>query len=414
MEKKTIVLGVTGSISAFKACSIVSSLTKKGYAVDVILTRHAAAFVPPLTFAALSHRDVYVDEFDGTHEALIPHIELARRADLFVIAPADANILAKAACGIGDDLLSSVLLACTCPILAAPAMNVHMYENPATQTNIATLAKRGWSFIEPGEGMLACAETGKGRLAEPEEIVARIESALHNQEEASAALEPLPLAGKRVVVSAGPTQEALDPVRFLSNHSSGKQGFAIATAAAKLGADTVLVAGPVHLPTPENVKRIDIVSALDLEKAMKEQAESADFIIMAAAVADYRFATTHEQKMKKSGDTLTMEFVKSPDILRGLGQNKRDDQVLCGFAMETENLDANAREKMLSKNCDLLVANNLHTQGAGFMTDTNIVTLMTPDSLSHLPLQTKEELGRKILLTMLEIQKGKYDHASVH
>lgn len=412
MENKHILLGITGSIAAYKACSIVSSLTKKGYKVDIILTRHASAFIGSLSLAAISHRDVFVDEFDGTHESLIPHIELARRADLCVIAPADANILAKAAHGIADDLLSSCLLACTCPMLAAPAMNVHMFENAATQANIATLKSRGWSFVDPESGMLACAEVGKGRLADPEVIVAAIEARLEQEEKKKT--QDLPLAGKRVLVSAGPTQEALDPVRFLSNHSSGKQGFAIAKAAIALGADVTLAAGPVSLETPDGVKRINYVSARDLEAIMKENAPKADFVIMAAAVADYRFAEQFDQKMKKSGDSMTFTLVRNPDILEGLGKVKRDDQVLCGFAMETENLEQNARKKMLSKNCDLLVANNLRTEGAGFQGDTNIVTLMTPETNTHLGLQSKEELGKTILLTMLEIQKGKKSHASVH
>lgn len=418
MDKKHILLGITGSIAAFKAASIVSALTKKDFDVQVILTRHAAAFIPPLTLAALSHNEVFMDEFDGTHEDMIPHIALAKQADLVLIAPADANILAKAACGIADDLLSSCLLATTSPIMAAPAMNVHMYEHPATQANMKTLAERGWSFIDPTSGLLACQDTGKGRLAEPEDIIRIVEEFFcqdKNRDETETEPEnPLPLAGKRVLISAGPTKEALDPVRFLSNHSSGKQGFAIARAARDLGADVTLVAGPVSLETPEKVERIDIVSARDLEAAMKSHAPEADFVIMAAAVADYRFADTHEQKMKKSSDRIALEFVKNPDILAGLGREKRDDQVLCGFAMETENLDENARHKMLAKNCDLLVANNLRTEGAGFQTDTNIVTLMTPESSEHLGLQSKEQLGHTILMRMLEIQKGKTDHASVH
>lgn len=409
MKNKHILVGVTGSIAAFKACTLVSALTKKGYDVRVILTHHAAAFITPLSLSAVSHNDVYIDEFDGTNEAMIPHIALAKWADLFIVAPADANVLAKAACGIADDLLTSCILASTCPMAAAPAMNVHMYENIATQTNLNTLKERGWKIIEPESGLLACADTGKGRLAEPEHIVDFIEKILKEQEENS-----LSLAGKIVLVSAGPTQEALDPVRFLSNHSSGKQGFAIAAAAAKAGAKVLLAAGPVSLPTPEGVERIDYVSARDLEKIMIENAPKADFIIMAAAVADYRFETTADQKIKKSGDSMTLTLVRNPDILAGLGKTKRDDQILCGFAMETENLDENARAKLIAKNCDLLIANNLRTEGAGFQGDTNIVTLLKPEGSEHLPLMSKEDLGRVILNTMLEMQKGKTDHASVH
>lgn len=408
MERKNVLIIMTGSIAAFKICSLVSSLAKQDFSVRIIETAHAAAFIPPLTLAALSHQEVYTDEFNGKNEEMIPHIALARWADAVLVAPADANILAKAAAGIGDDLASSCLLAVTCPILAAPAMNVHMFENPITQRNISTLKALGWKIIDPSSGMLACQESGQGRLAEPEILEEAVKAILARPEKDGAkADESHLLAGKKVVVSAGPTQEALDPVRFLSNHSSGKQGYAIARAAKKMGAQVTLVSGPVSLEKPEGVEVIDVVSARDMEEAMKFQAPDADFIIMAAAVADYRFKDSHDQKVKKSGDHITLEFVRNPDILASLGQNKKPGQVLCGFAMETENLDANARAKLESKNCDLLVANNLHTQGAGFQTDTNVVSLLFPDHTDHLPLLGKEELGVKILETMLALQKGK-------
>lgn len=415
MESAHILIGLSGSIAAFKIATLVSSLTKQGYEVRVIETKHAAAFLGPLTLAALSHHDVYTDEFDGTNEAMIPHIALSRWADVFLIAPADANILAKAACGIADDLLSSTILAATCPMLAAPAMNVHMFENIATQTNLKTLHERGWHIVDPAYGMLACQEAGQGRMAEPADLEAAIKAVLaqkNTQNEANPEAD-LPLCGKRVVVSAGPTQESLDPVRFMSNHSSGKQGYAIAKAARDLGADVTLVSGPVTITPPEGVEVIPIVSALDLEKAMLEKAQTADFIIMAAAVADYRFKDQHDQKMKKSGDTLTLELVKNPDILAHLGANKKPGQILCGFAMETENLDANARIKLESKNCDMLVANNLHTKGAGFQTDTNVVSLLFKDRTEHLDLQTKEALGHIILKTMLSLQEGDKAHAAL-
>lgn len=412
MESAHILIGLSGSIAAFKIATLVSSLTKQGYEVRVIETKHAASFIGPLTLAALSHNEVYMDEFDGTNEAMIPHIELSRWADVFLIAPADANILAKAAHGLGDDLLSSTILAATCPMLAAPAMNVHMYENPATQANLQTLHERGWTIIDPAYGMLACQEAGRGRMAEPEELEKNIKAILENKAiaasiaQADSSIDQKPLAGKRVVVSAGPTQESLDPVRFLSNHSSGKQGYAIARAARDLGAQVTLVSGPVSLEALQGVRMVPVVSALDLEKAMIEEARDADFIIMAAAVADYRFKDHHEQKMKKTGDVLTLELVKNPDILAGLGQNKKPGQILCGFAMETENLDTNARVKLESKNCDLLIANNLRTKGAGFQTDTNVVSLLFPDHTEHLGLQSKEALGHTILKTMLALQKG--------
>lgn len=407
-SSRHILIGMTASIAAYKVCSLVSALTKAGHEVRVIMTAHAAQFVAPLTLAALSHNDVLTDEFDGMHEAMIPHIELARWADVFLIAPADANILGKAACGIADDLLSSAILAATCPILAAPAMNVHMYENAAVQNNLRVLKERGWTIVDPAEGMLACQESGKGRLADPDDLQQAILSALKTEKQSGQ------LEGVHVLVSAGPTQEALDPVRFLSNHSSGKQGYAIAAAAAKAGAAVRLVSGPVSLQTPPGVERIDVTTAREMQQAMEENAAWADFIIMAAAVADYRFACSFDHKLKKGEDSMSVEFVRNPDILAGLGKNKRDSQVLCGFAMETENLDANAEQKMKSKNCDLLIANNLTTEGAGFQGDTNVVTLMTPSGREHLPLQTKEELGRRILKTMRALWKGNDPHASVH
>ena len=403
MENRNILIGITGSIAAYKICSLVSSLSKQGYNVKVIETKHATAFIPPLTLAALSHHDVYTDEFNGENEAMIPHIALTKWADVFCIAPADANILAKAATGIADDLLSSAILACNKPILVAPAMNVHMYENPATQANLNTLRLRGWQVIEPESGVLACQDTGKGRLAD----LTTIEQAIINLLKQQNSDQDL-LANKKVVISAGPTVESLDPVRFLSNHSTGKQGYAIARAAQKMGADVVLVSGPVHLEKPQGVRLIPVVDARQMEEAMKQESHDADFVIMAAAVADFRFKETFDQKMKKENDrdTISFELVKNPDILASLGANKKPGQVLCGFAMETENLDHNARAKLEKKNCDLLVANNLNTEGAGFGTDTNVVSLLLKDSTQHLGMQNKEELGRTILKTMLQLQKG--------
>lgn len=312
------------------------------------------------------------------------------------------TFLPKTATGIADDLLSSAILACNKPILVAPAMNVHMYENPATQANLNTLRLRGWQVIEPESGVLACQDTGKGRLAD----LTTIEHAIINLLEQQNSDQDL-LANKKVVISAGPTVESLDPVRFLSNHSTGKQGYAIARAAQKMGADVVLVSGPVHLEKPQGVRLIPVVDARQMEEAMKQESGDADFVIMAAAVADFRFKETFDQKMKKENDrdTITFELVKNPDILASLGANKKPGQVLCGFAMETENLDHNARAKLEKKNCDLLVANNLNTEGAGFGTDTNVVSLLLKDSTQHLGMQNKEELGRTILKTMLQLQK---------
>lgn len=406
---KHILIGMTGSIAAFKVCSLISSLTKKGYEVRVIQTKHATDFVGTLSVAALSRHEVIVDEFNGTNQELIPHIALTKWADVFLIAPADANILAKAACGIADDTLTSSILACTCPILAAPAMNVHMFENKATQQNLQILQERGWQIIDPEYGYLACQDSGKGRMADPSTLEEAVLSCLDqkNSQDNDNKEKNLPLLGKTVLVSAGPTQESLDPVRFLSNHSSGKQGYAIAKAAQSLGAKVILVSGPVQLDRPKDIEVIDVISALDMEKAMKENASKADFIIMAAAVADYRFKDTFDQKMKKGNESLTLEMIKNPDILAELGATKAPGQILCGFAMETQNLEENARHKLISKNCDMLVANNLHTQGAGFQTDTNVVSLLFPDSIERLGLESKEEVGFTILEKMLSLQKGK-------
>lgn len=447
MMRKHILVAVTGGIAAYKACDLVSKLSRE-YDVKVMMTENAEEFVNPVTFAALSHSEVYDSEFHGSDP--IPHINLAKWADLLIIAPATANIIAKAVCGIADNLMTSTFLACTCPKILCPAMNEHMLENPVTQHNIELARQYGWVILEPETGHLACMDSGKGRLPETSVMINKIKEVLgesvpapetevfeapenqenpvnikkseqpekpdHPKEDTNidetevlyddALKEIKPLRGLHVLISAGPTQESLDPVRFLSNHSSGKQGYAIAKDAVSWGAEVVLVSGPTALEAPKDVKLISVVSAIDMEKAMNEYASWADFIIMAAAVADYRPVSMADQKIKKSDANLTVEFVKNPDILSELGKKKKSGQVLCGFAMETENLDANARQKLESKNCDLLVANNLTTKGAGFQGDTNVVSLLKPDSIEHLPLQSKEELGYTILADMLEIRKG--------
>ena len=395
MEKNAhILVVVSGGIAAYKACDIVSRLVKTGADVRVIETENAKRFVPPLTFEALS--GFPVEEPFGSADP-IAHITLAKWADLVIAAPMTANLLAKTVHGLADDLPSTTLLACTCPILLCPAMNTHMYENPITQANLKRAKEFGFHVLEPDAGHLACGDTGTGKLPQPEVIV----------EAGLALLAPAekPLAGKTVLVSAGPTQEALDPVRFLSNHSSGKQGYAIAQAARELGAEVCLVSGPVSLNTPEGVERVDIVSAEELFEAIKEKAADSDYIIMAAAVGDYRPEFIAEHKIKKSGDTLVLELVKNPDILAWLGEHKKENQVLCGFAMETENLEANAREKLEKKNCDLLIANNLFTPGAGFQTDTNVASLLFQDHTEHPGLLSKEELGRHILLAMKKLEE---------
>ncbi|MEE1449541.1 phosphopantothenoylcysteine decarboxylase [Faecalitalea cylindroides] len=398
MSKKRIVVGVSGGIAAYKACDLVSKLSKKDYEVKVILTKHAEKFVSKLTFEALCHNYVETDLFDESNEDPIAHITLAKWADLMIIVPATANIIAKVTHGISDDLLSTTFLACNKHKMICPAMNTQMYENPITQKNIQACKDLGYQILDPVVGHLACNDTGKGKMIEPADIVEAIDNYFNTSNK---------LSGKTVLISAGPTQEAMDPVRFISNHSSGKQGYAIAKAAKAMGANVILVSGPVQLEKIEGIQTIDVTSALDMFEAIKQNADKADYIIMAAAVSDYRPENIAEHKIKKSDDTIEMTFVKNPDILAYLGQCKTKKQIICGFAMETQDLDKNAKEKLEKKNCDMLIANNLFVSGAGFQTDTNIVSLLTKDSIEHLPKLSKEELGQKILETMMKIEEGK-------
>lgn len=398
MSKKRIVVGVSGGIAAYKACDLVSKLSKKDYEVKVILTKHAEKFVSKLTFEALCHNYVETDLFDESNEDPIAHITLAKWADLMIIVPATANIIAKVTHGISDDLLSTTFLACNKHKMICPAMNTQMYENPITQKNIQACKDLGYQILDPVVGHLACNDTGRGKMIEPADIVEAIDNYFNTSNK---------LSGKTVLISAGPTQEAMDPVRFISNHSSGKQGYAIAKAAKAMGANVILVSGPVQLEKIEGIQTIDVTSALDMFEAIKQNADKADYIIMAAAVSDYRPENTAEHKIKKSDDTIEMTFVKNPDILAYLGQCKTKKQIICGFAMETQDLDKNAKEKLEKKNCDMLIANNLFISGAGFQTDTNIVSLLTKDSIEHLPKLSKEELGQKILETMMKIEEGK-------
>lgn len=398
MSKKRIVVGVSGGIAAYKACDLVSKLSKKDYEVKVILTKHAEKFVSKLTFEALCHNYVETDLFDESNEDPIAHITLAKWADLMIIVPATANIIAKVTHGISDDLLSTTFLACNKHKMICPAMNTQMYENPITQKNIQACKDLGYQILDPVVGHLACNDTGRGKMIEPADIVEAIDNYFNTSNK---------LSGKTVLISAGPTQEAMDPVRFISNHSSGKQGYAIAKAAKAMGANVILVSGPVQLEKIEGIQTIDVTSALNMFEAIKQNADKADYIIMAAAVSDYRPENIAEHKIKKSDDTIEMTFVKNPDILAYLGQHKTKKQIICGFAMETQDLDKNAKEKLEKKNCDMLIANNLFVSGAGFQTDTNIVSLLTKDSIEHLPKLSKEELGQKILETMMKIEEGK-------
>ncbi|MFD0697168.1 bifunctional phosphopantothenoylcysteine decarboxylase/phosphopantothenate--cysteine ligase CoaBC [Paenibacillus sp. GCM10027628] len=388
LQGKTIVLGVCGGIAAYKAAALTSKLTQAGAKVRVIMTESAVQFVAPLTFQTLSRHHVFVDTFDEKDPSVVSHINLADSADLVLVAPATANMIGKLALGLGDDMLSTTLLAAMAPIWVAPAMNVHMYANPAVQRNMQTLRSRGVRFIEPGEGQLACGYVGKGRLAEPEEIVA---AAL--QHFAGSGL----LRGRRVLVTAGGTVERIDPVRYITNDSSGKMGYAIAEEAVRMGASVTLVTGPTALPAPEGVEIVPVQSALDMREAVMARLETAHLIIKAAAVADYRPAVVAEQKIKKKADSLTLELVKNPDILQEIGTLKQD-QFVVGFAAETERLDEHALDKLKRKNCDLIVGNDVSQEGAGFSGDTNVVRIFDRNGLVEaLPLQSKKDVARRLL-----------------
>ena len=387
LNGRKIVLGVSGGIAAFKSCELVSQLKKHGAQVRVVLTRHACEFVPPLTFETLSGNPAYTDGQDRRYE--IGHVALAKWADAMVVAPATANILAKTACGIADDLLSTTLVANAAPVLFAPAMNAAMWRNPATQANLETLRGRGAHFVGPETGFLACGDADVGRMSEPEQIVAALDALL--------APKRSDLSGRTVLVTAGPTVERIDPVRFITNRSTGKMGYAIAEAAAARGAKVILASGPVSLAAPKDVLFVPVESSAQLCEAVLHHAEGADTVIQAAAPADFTPDVVSEHKIKKTGDALTLTLKPTTDIAAALGRRKRPGQVLVAFAAETQNLVENARSKMVRKNADLVVANDVTRPGAGFGTDTNIVTLVTKDACRELPQLSKREVADAIL-----------------
>ena len=388
LKGKTILLGVTGGIAAYKAAALASALIKQHAAVEVVMTRNATEFVTPLTFEQLTGRRTMVDTFDRNFSHQVEHISLAERTDLVIIAPATANVCAKLAHGLADDMLTTTVLACRCPKLIAPAMNTNMYENPVTQDNLKTLRHYGWDVIEPASGRLACGAVGKGKMPEPEALLQHILRYL--------AL-PHDLTGKKVLVTAGPTQESLDPVRYLTNHSTGKMGYAIAKMAMLRGAEVTLVTGPTAIAPPPFVKVIPIKSAQDMYEAVAGNAPTANFIFKAAAVADYTPAEYNDNKMKKKDGDLSIPLKRTQDILKYLGENRQPNQVICGFSMETENMLENSRSKLIKKNVDMICANNLKVAGAGFGVDTNIITVITKDSHTELPLQSKESAANAII-----------------
>ncbi len=388
---ETILVGVSGGIAVYKTVQLVSDLIKKGYDVEVIMTKNATEFVAPLTFSSLTKHDTYVDTFNKNVHYDISHISLAKKASLFIIAPATANVIAKVANGLADDMLTTTFLACDCPKIIAPAMNTHMYENKITQDNIQKCKDYGMIVVEPQSGRLACGDSGKGKLADVETLLDAIECYSYTNK---------CLKGKRVLVSAGPTREDIDPVRYITNHSSGKMGYSIAKAARNMGADVTLVSGPVSLRRPFGIKVIDVKSAKEMHDAISTQKDGQDYIIMSAAVADYRPTIVSDQKIKK-GSGLKLELEKTTDILKELGEDKT--YKLCGFAMETQDLIANAQKKFKEKNLDLMVANDIKVEGAGFGYDTNEVTLIYNDTIENLKLMSKNELAYKIMYKLMEV-----------
>lgn len=389
MENKKVLLGVSGGIAAYKACDLTSKLTQRGADVRVLMTESATKFVSPLTFQALSRNPVYINTFDEKDPEKIAHIDIADWAEIAIIAPATANIIGKMATGIADDMLSTTLLATRAEVYIAPAMNVHMYANPAVVKNMKQLEKWGYHFIEPGAGYLACGYVGKGRLEEPETIIQTIE-----KHQSTTSL----LSGKKILISAGPTREKIDPVRFFTNRSSGKMGFALAEAAARFGAEVTLVTGPVELNTEQSaIKRIDVTTAEEMYEAMMKYFPENEIIIKAAAVADYRPKQVFDEKMKKQSDHLNIEMERTKDILQILGEQKKN-QFVVGFAAETMNHMENGREKLIKKHLDAIVINNIASAGAGFEGDTNIVTYLNKNLQSEeLALAPKQEIAEEIL-----------------
>lgn len=388
LKGKHIILGVSSSIACYKSAVLARAFVKAGAEVQVIMTANAQNFITPLTFEQLTKHHCITDTFERPAQIRVEHVSLADWADVFVVAPADANVIAKFACGIADDMLSTTMLACDCTRIIAPAMNTRMYLNPATQNNLAVLKKRHFLVAEPVTGELACGSTGIGKMAEPEDILEFTDQTIGAGKD---------LRGKKIVITAGPTQEALDPVRFLTNHSTGKMGYAAARAAARRGAEVVLVSGPTALREPAFVRTVHVVSAEDMYQAVMREAPDADIFIMAAAVADYRPSQVEKEKIKKNDAGAALALSRTKDILGTLGANRQPGWFLCGFSMETEHVLENSRKKREKKHLDMIVANSLRMAGAGFGTDTNIVTIITEEGDEELPAAPKEEIADQIL-----------------
>ena len=394
---KTVVLGISGSIAAYKIAYLASALKKLHADVEVIMTENATQFITPVTFESLTGNKCLVDTFDRNFKFSVEHVALAKRADIFMLAPATANVIAKVAHGLADDMLTTTFLSCKCPKYISPAMNTQMFENPITQDNLKICQSYGMHVIQPACGYLACGDTGAGKMPEPEELLDHI---IHE------IAYPKNLTGKKILVTAGPTREALDPVRFLTNHSTGKMGYAIARVAAARGAEVTLVTGPTEIKKPGFVKVVPIESAREMYEAVTAASEEQDAIIKAAAVADYRPAHVSDEKIKKKdGDELSIPVERTDDILAYLGSHKKPGQFLCGFSMETEHMLENSRKKLEKKNLDMIVANNLKVAGAGFGTDTNIVTLITKAGERQLEKMSKEQVADKLLDAIFQIDQ---------
>lgn len=391
---KTVVLGVTGSIAAYKIANLASMLVKLHADVHVIMTQNATNFINPITFETLTSNKCLVDTFDRNFQFNVEHVALAKRADIFMVAPASANVIGKIANGIADDMLTTTIMACKAPKYIAPAMNTNMFENAIVQDNIEKLKRFGYGIIVPATGYLACGDTGAGKLPSEEVLLSYILKELHYEKD---------MQGKKVLVTAGPTMEAMDPVRFISNHSTGKMGYAIARCAMERGAEVTLITGQTAIEKPPFVKVIPVVSAADMFEAVKEHYADMDYIVKAAAVADYTPEHVAPDKMKKSDADMSVSLVRTVDILKYIGEHRKPGQVICGFAMETKDLLENATKKLTSKNVDMIAANNLKVAGAGFGTDTNVITLIRKDEMKELPILSKEEAAKVILDEMMEL-----------
>ena len=392
LKGKCVVLGVTGSIAAYKIASLASALVKLGADVNVIMTENATNFINPITFETLTSNKCLVDTFDRNFQFNVEHVSLAKKADIFMVAPASANVIGKLAHGIADDMLTTTILAAKCKKLVSPAMNTNMFENPIVQDNLKTLRKYGFEIIEPANGYLACGDTGAGKMPEPDVLLQYILKEIGHEHD---------LEGKQVLITAGPTEEAIDPVRYITNHSTGKMGYAIARAAMERGARVTLVTGPVSLTPPMFVEVVNVRSAAEMADVVKAKAGECDIIIKSAAVADYRPAKVAKEKIKKNGEASSIALERTEDILAYLGAHKKKGQFICGFSMETENMLENSKKKLEKKNVDMIVANNLKTEGAGFGTDTNVVTIIMADETWQLPIMSKDEVANAIFDTIL-------------